>query len=414
LGALASRGLFFGVMGSAAALSLLRGFAVAAILPIADFGVYAIIVAIGAFSSNFLGLGRIEDTRKRFPRLFFDGQGGDVPSMADRLALLLGTRALTAVALCTGFVWLTGRLDFVVSIAACGLIAFSTGWASVAISAHRATGDYGTLATSTLWRALLALALGLSGAWYGGWFYAIAGEFLGGVLGALISRSYVGKLVGRTENLSEAIPESDIADKSGFLLFLSFSICAAPFYLDRLFVGHAFGATAAGTYGFLMLFVTGATVALGIAEQQLGPDIVKLRKESGKLTDQMALALRWILPFQLLMIIGMATVGVIMFYGPGSFLVTKFGLNPSLILAIALLCCLQITTTLDWILQSRDREIGALSASIFYFFVVAGFALWVIYAELGLTQFIFGLAVAKACHIAAQSVALWMSARYTS
>lgn len=414
MGALASRGLFFGVMGSAAVISLLRGFAVAAILPIADFGIYAIVVAIGAFSSNFLGLGRIEDTRKRFPRMFFDGEGGLVPSMADRLSLLLGARALTAVALCTGLSWLSGRLDFVISLAGCGLIAFSTGLASVAISAHRATGDYGTLATSTLWRALLALALGLTGAWYGGWFYAIAGEFLGGVLGALISRSYVGKLVGSTAGVFPMTPESDVTDKSGFLLFLSFSICAVPFYLDRLFVGHIFGATAAGTYGFLMLFVTGATVVLGIAEQQLGPEIVKLRKESGKLTDQIALALRWILPFQLLMIAGMAIVGVIMFYGPGSFLVAKFSLKPLLIFATTLLCCVQITTTLDWILQSRDREMGALSASILYFLIVAGLAFWVVYAELELAQFIFGLAAAKACHIVAQLASLWMSARYTS
>ncbi len=401
-------------MGSAAILSLLRGFAVAAILPVADFGVYAIVVAIGSFSSNFLGLGRIEDTRKRFPRMFVDGQGNQVPSMADRLALLLGVRAFATVTGLTAFVWLTGHIDFVISIAACTLVAFSTGWASVAISAHRATGDYGTLAISTLWRSILALALGLAGAWYGGWFYAIAGEFLGGVLGALISRFYVRKLAGPATSVAEDAQEQGGADKSGFLLFVSFSICSAPFYLDRLFVGHVFGAESAGTYGFLMLFVTGATVALGIVEQQLGPEIIKLRKQNEKLAGQIALALRWILPFQLLMIVGMAAVGAALFYGPGMFLVTKFDLNLQLIGAISLLCCLQVTTTLDWVLQSRDCEAGALSASIVYFIVVAVFAACVSFAGLSLVQLILGLAAAKAGHIAAQSVALRMSSRYTS
>jgi O-antigen/teichoic acid export membrane protein len=414
LGTFASRSLFFGIMGSAAFVSLLRGFAVAAILPIADFGIYAIIVALGTFASNFLGLGKIEDTRKRFPRMFYDGHGFNVTAVADRIAGLLCIRGIVLVIFGSALSWAVGRPDLIFGIVACGLIAFSMGWSSVAISAHRSAGDYGTLSTSTLIRAILTFVFGCAGAFFGGWLYAVVGEFAGAVAGALISRWHVRRLVRNLEPPSQAIALEETRDNSGFILFLSFSICSIPFYLDRLFVSNLLGSEAAGTYGFLMLFVTGATVFQGIVEQQLGPELMKSRKDGAALSDQIAMALRWLMPFVIVVTAGMGAVGLMLFHGPGQFLVAKFALTPLLVSAVALLCALQITTTLDWILQSRDDEKGALSAALTYFLCVIVVAGFLVKDRANLATVIFGLAVAKAVHILAQSAALWRRSRVTA
>jgi O-antigen/teichoic acid export membrane protein len=411
LDAPASRGFYFGVMGFAAAISLVRGFALASLLPIVEFGIYAIVFAIGSYCSNFLGFGKIEGTRKRFPRMYLSGAAGQVSSAADRLGALLLFRAVAALFLiglaCTFF----GRTDLIKHVTGCAMVAFGGGWSSVAISAHRSVGDYNSLAISTLCRALAALILGCVGAWYGGWYFAIVGEFFGSVIGAIISRAYVRKIAGVARYVDTDEMGKGSFDSGGLLMFLSFSAVAAPFYLDRLFVNQVLGANVAGTYAFLMLFVTGATVLLGIIEQQIGPEIIKLREKRVPVSGQLRFAGTWLLGMLLLVATGMGAVSIFLFFGPGQFLISKYALSPVLLAAVTFLCALQITTTLDWVLQANDNEKGVLMASLAYLLCIVIFAAIFAQLQLELTHLILALAMAKSIHIVAQFFALHHSAK---
>ncbi|MEC5383756.1 hypothetical protein VSX64_23760, partial [Aurantimonas sp. C2-6-R+9] len=90
--ALSARLYFLGAMGTAAVLTLARGFILAVILDVEGFGIYAIVASVGLFASNVLSFGRIEGFMKSFPRLWLAGQRRSVVASADRALLDVSLR----------------------------------------------------------------------------------------------------------------------------------------------------------------------------------------------------------------------------------------------------------------------------------------------------------------------------------
>lgn len=386
---------FLGLMGTGAALSLARGFAIASLLDVTAFGMYAVVVACGAFASTLLSSGRIEQTMKTYPRLWADGRRTDVVASSDRTLVVLAARLLVlgAVVLLTIAALNIGHWSVALGSL---LVALSVATVSLYASGQRASLDLRSMGAVTLQRAVLAIALGCLGAWWASWHGAIAGEIVGGICGTWLSRRQMIRLSVASTTALPAVPPSDSSTAARRWMFASTLAAAAPAYLDRPFVANFWGAEAAGRYGFLMLFVTGASVVAGIAAQKIGPQLVAAGHRGGALHGQIRLASRWITACGIVCLAGMSLAAWLLLDGWLAGLAHRYAIDGTTLGIATLLCCLQAAIIVEWLLISRDRERDVFGAA----FVHLGAALTVcalaIAVEFSLTQFFAGLAIAKA------------------
>lgn len=394
--------LFLGVMGGASALSLARGFVVASLLDAASFGTYAVTVALGAFCSIILSAGRVEQTQKTYPRLWAEGRQREVLKQADRTAWVVVLRAvvLGAILLLGCFVAEAARWIPIALATTC--LATLTAGVSLYASAHRASLDLGSMSTVGFARAASALICGCYGAWLWSWEGAIAGELVGGAFGTWLSRKWV-KALAWTPDL----PHKEVGlpikfrDRSGTWFFITAITAAVPSYLDRFFVAHHWGNEAAGSYGFLMLFVTGANVVTGILVQKLGPQLVQMAHLGSFVRDQVRLSVAWASAAGVAYFTGMLISTFILFATSFNSLAIKFDLEVQSLVLATVLCFLQLGHIIEWVLISRDRESMVSIGSSIY--LVAGLALASVSVWLhwSLIEFLRGLVFAKTIHIMA-------------
>lgn len=393
-------GWFFGVMGIASILSLLRGFVLAALLSTSAFGGYAVVVALGAFSAIALSAGQVEATMKSFPRSWSEHQALSVLRLADRLSARLALRAGGVMAIVLPLAWLLGYGDASGKIVAVGALALSTSLTSLYMSAHRASLDLASMAPVTLQRAALALVMGCGGGWLLSWPGAVAGEFCGALLGSYLNRSKTRQLAV----LSQAghLPASGVAHqhgrkkRDGGIWFFAAAVTAAvPAYLDRLFAAHQWGLVDAGRYGFLLLFVTGANVFAGIVAQKVGPQLIRMAHLGDPIGSQIRVVCRWIGVNVVLYLFGMGLIGCLLLIGDATGLGQKYGVGLSDITAVSALCAMQVMIIIEWLLISRDNEKQVYLATVLHLVAVLFICAVTIWGHLPLVEFMWGLVVAK-------------------
>ena len=297
LGSMPASGRYVSIMAIAAGLSLVRGFFVAGILDLSSFGLYVTVVAVGMFSSLLVSFGETERTLKAFPRFWVARHCNEVIKRAEQSSKLMIRRAgVVLILLLTCVV-----VDDLRSLSYTGilvvLVALSAAVASLYASAIRATGEVDLLARNTLVRALIVIVLGVLGAYLYSWQGAILGEVLGTLLGILITRHSVIRQTMQADQSNEVVDENDgvkIASDRGLWFFFAALFASAPVYLDRAFVATVFGDATVGTFGFLMLFVTGANTFTGIIIQKVGPNLIKMEYVGNSVAVQAGYALRWL------------------------------------------------------------------------------------------------------------------------
>jgi O-antigen/teichoic acid export membrane protein len=387
-------------MGSGAALSLLRGFIAAAILAAADFGLYAVVIAIGMFGSSLLGLGKVEEMRKAFPRLFVEGRISSILTMADRVNFMLARRVLVTTAFFGLIAFFVGGPSWWVAIIWVGLTSLTTGWNAILASALRSTTDLRHLGTSTALRAVLALILGSAGAYHLGWNGAIAGEVIAAVAGAGIARSALAKIHCPPCEGTLAAPDTIAgASKDGMILFLGALAISIPMYLGRVFVGAAYPPFELGVYSFLMIFVTAAATFMGIIDQKIGPDLIRMEHSGFELLEQRRFLYRWTALLGLALLAGVVIVSAGMMEAPFAFFRNKYHLEWGLLAPTALLCALQVASTYDWMLLSRNEERLILACSLFFLLLAALGCVGVFAFNLSLEIFLWVLTIAKTLHL---------------
>jgi len=396
---------FVAVMGIAAGLSLVRGFAAAAILIPVEFGIYALIVAVGSFLSSPLGLGRIEATRKSFPRLFVDGRIDEVVNITDRVTYILARRVTLATLAALGVSIALGHHGWAFPIVLMGGVAFALGWNVLLASAQRASPRLYHLGATTLLRAVLALGLGVAGAFQWGWEGIGIAEVVAAMIGNVIARlllrrSFAPRPDGRI--LPAPVEANTRTGRDGLMLFIAFMALSVPMYLGRAYVAAAFDAFALGQFSFLMLFVTAAATVVSILDQRIGPQLMRLERNGAPYPERLRHLLRWC-SLVAAFLAGVMMIGTaLILLGPLDIYAGRYALDLSLFLPIILLGVVQISTTFDWMLQSgnQERQILSLSA-VFLGVAILGAAA---VAGLGwtLAAFIWSLAIAKLLHIGLQ------------
>lgn len=392
--------LFLALMALASAISLLRGFVVAGLLDAGSFGVYATVFAAGTFSSLLVSGGRVELTQKTYPRLWSDGQHAALLDSADRCARVLVLRAALLASLLGAVVLIAGHSDLFAPALAVAIVSWSTASLSLYASAQRASRELRSVGMVTMQRSLAAVVLGCVGAWIASWPGAIAGEVVGTFVGVVLSRRWVVRLSRPGSGSALEPPPTTAAPGSGWLFAAALS-GAVPFYLDRLFVANRWGAEAVGRYGFLMLFVTGASVVTSIVVQKVGPQLVHMSHTGATLRAQAALATRWIGACLALYLAGMALAGFLLLKLDVGGFAAKFALDVSLMAIASVLCCLQLGLIIDWLLISHDRERDIYIATNVYLAAAVVAAVLATWLEWSIVELLAALAFAKLCHVLA-------------
>ena len=393
-------------MGVASAITLLRGFVVAALLPIEDFGIYAVLVAIGAFSSSLLGLGQIEGTMKAFPRAWDDGASIGVCNKADSLVKSIFGRAAFVAILCMMVCFYISKPTWIVMAFLAAGVAVATATIGIYVSILRASGDLKALGKITFFRSLIAIFLCTIGAHLAGWQGAIGGEVTAALLGGLFSR-YTGLKLAQPRAISQ--PDSaaqSIGHLTGgaWLLFATLA-ATAPFYLDRLLVATFLGNEAAGQYGFLMLFVTSASTLAGIVCQKVGPQLVKARTENIAEDESLILVAKWIFGQAGVVIVCILLAYLLMTFGPLAFYIRSYQLSGEFFITVAALAAAQGAVLLDWLLISNDRERMVFIASCAYLCIVASICIALFYGSTNptLSKFLLAMVLAKFAYVGVQT-----------
>lgn len=395
-------GRFFISMVLASALSMGRIFIAAAILDAAPFGIYAVVVATGAFVGVLLSCGLVEASFKDYPRLWNDGRAADVIGHAAKGLVTLTLRGVALLVALVGAAMFIEQLDVsvAVSVAAVGL---SVAVTSLYSSVLRATTHVEALGRVTLRRTVVAVLLAVAGALAWGWPGAVLGEVLAGVGAVLLSRRAANALArGVTP---KSTPTQDLALKmqsGGLWTFFGFLAAAAPTYLDRPFVASRYGTVVVGSYALLVVFVTAANVFIGIVSQKVGPRLVQMEQQGHTLLAQARYAFRWVGGFWLLWMGGMLVVGMALVWTPLAALAAKYQITPAMWLATAALGCMQMSHLLDFIFLSRDVErLVFLSGAGYLLGTVAACAATYV-ADVSLTELIWLFSFAKVLQVVCQ------------
>jgi O-antigen/teichoic acid export membrane protein len=407
-------GIFFGLMAFAAAISLVRGFAVAGVIEPAAFGVYVTVVAAATFASNLLSLGRVEATMKDYPRLFASGSAQQVRERADALMRTLTLRALALLVPAGLAAWSLGGGELLLQVGLGFGVGLGVALSSLYASAHRATLDLTRLGSATFVRAALALAFGTLGARLASWPGALSGEIVAAVTGVLISRRlFVASLARVPPAQTHSPVRASSALEGGRWLFAAALLAAAPVYLDKAFVKAAFGDSTAGSYGFVMLFLTGATTAVGIISQKLGPQLVREQHAGAPLRTHLRLTAAWAGAFALVCALGMALMGWALLEGPLHAFGARYQLSWSLLVLVCLLCCAQVSVMFDWIFISRDHEKKVFAGASAFVAATACAAVLTLVVPFDVPEFVAAMLFAKLVHLGLQGsfFALSLAAR---
>lgn len=394
--------VFFVLMSLSSGLTLARAFVLAWLLSAAAFGTYAVVMALGAFVGGLLSLGQIERGYKRFPRLFFGGHAKLALKESDRISLALGRRTLAAGVVLVLAVWIAGQPAWMAGAGATAAIAFGTALQTNYSSVQRAGGNLIWLARATLSRTVLALVLAAAGGFVWSWPGAIAGEVTGAVIGAWLSRIWAIRVIDRApERSAEMDPEPEGKD---MWLFGGFLLLAVPTYLDRSLVSSLYGNEVTGTYALLMIFVTGTLTAVGIVNQKLLPEFVRMERQGAPRRVFVATLLRWVGGLGALSLAGTAAGAVAFLFWPLDSLGAKYALDLPLFIATGLLAAAQAGQFISWPLVAHDRERDVFLAATAYLVLlgVGAVAAWL--GGMDLTSLMLIMAGAKLVHLAMLAV----------
>lgn len=403
------RGGYMAMMGIGAVLGILRGFVLAGILPASGFGLYAAIVAVGLFLAPLIGLGQIEDMRKRFPRLWVEGRIREIGPISSRLLSIMAARAGIIVLVGGAGLLVIGQSDWAIAVFAGGLIAFSQSGAAIMASALRAGPDLTPMATAALIRGSAALLLAVAGALAFGLNGAIMGEAVGGFIGLLAAKGLFARQVRRlttsgniqppSQNFEDAGQNTGQAEKrlskTGLQLLFGTMAASVPIYLSRPFVGLQYSLQELGTFAFLMLFVQAVVTAISITDQIIGPTLIRMRHAGASLAHQLKIMWLYVGGMAALIAAGLAIAFVLLTQTFLNGYAAKYELSLPLMLPIGVFAMFQVALSLDWMLMAHDRERLVLNTSLTYLAAFLAGALVVFATGLPLVTFLWIMAAAR-------------------
>jgi len=382
----------------AASLGFLKMVVLSITLDAADYGFYIAIFGLSTLSSVIISFGLLERTTKLYPRLWVDNMRDDILSDAKHTALKLLIRFFL-VALAGLLIAYVGVLSIALSeVIFFSLLGLGSVWLALIASLYRATGSSRTLGYFTFWRSGIALLFALVGGLYWGWTGALAGEILAAVCTCIYAGIVLKRLFGNSLDEEPLMKSSTTVLKrnSGHHgLYVANTVTASTLMADKVMVGNALGAVAAGSYGVVMLISQMFQVFVNIVSQHVGPRIIKivyLRREEASIIGAIGLQLIFC------SLLAVITVAVVLFGKDFQALepfFTKFNISDASVVLAGVAAAGQIYSLISFHLVARNGERFVLFASLFsgglfflLFFVAS-------YQALALEYFVAAAAVTR-------------------
>ncbi|MGL5009415.1 MAG: hypothetical protein ACRC6I_06000 [Paracoccaceae bacterium] len=403
---------FFCVMGAAAALTLLRSYAFAAVMKPEDFGQYASVIATGAFCGALLSFGLVEKSLKAFPKLFIEGRISALIGLSRDMEKHLFMRVVVLIPIAL-LVWLVfpqiSLAEYLIIPVVAGLVATCSAGASMLRAGHTPT----PLAVATLLRALIALAAGAAGAIIWSAAGAIGGEIIGAAAFLILVALHRSKmrLSCKTSDASEqqlSAQEHLLQEWEGKILYFAGLCSAAPIYLDRLVVRlGADDATSLGTYSLLATLSLAASAFVGIVAQVVGPRLIHMSAQDVSGEGRRRYIAKTVMLCVVVMLTGFVIGAWLVIDGPFSAFGASYALTWPLAALAVVLACGQVTVLLDWFLISTNRETSVLSSAAL--FLLASFVAFLIFvvAKASITVLLSLLGLAKLLQIVSQIAFAW-------
>jgi len=392
---------FVALMAGGAGLGIVRLLTLAIILSAGDYGIYSIVVAATMFLSSMPGLGLIEDTRKKFPRLYADGHAADIVPQADYVTRLVGFRTAISGGAAIVITLLLGAYTWAIMIAASTALAFGIAWSSILASALRAGASPFPLALTSFIRAVITLIVTIGASFEFGLTGALCGEAIGAVIGGIAMRMALQKIHSSPRKRSN-LDQPSQASRAGMLVFLGILFVNAPTYLNRPVAALSMSPAEVGTLSLLLVLVGVLQTTIGIFDQITGPRLIHWQHSGVALEIQKR---RFFVLIGALTLFCAGTFGLI--WGVVSLpwiapLVEKYTLSAGMMVPATVLAALSITTSADWMLQAHDREQIITTAAVANLAIFGLLTLLVALGNIGILVYLWGLAAAKLCQLIIQ------------
>lgn len=397
---------FMAVMLGSSLFAIARMGAVTFLLPIESFGVYAMLVAAGAFLSGPLSFGIVEATVKRFPRLVADGREEEMVADSRIILRILALRSLIPGISALTIAFATG-VDWMAYVGAAFLLAFSTSANGLVASMQRGRMQPHQLAAGTAIRAVLAAAAVTLASLSGDLVVVLIAEFAAMLGAALLTRRIFFGYARPSEN-SQIAMTGDVTD--GRLIFAAFTIISIPFYLDRTFVAAALGLQSAAQYGVLALFLLGASLLIATVGQRAGPEAIVLIHK-GTPAAAIVRTIGWMTFTSATWLAFIVSFWVILHFGWLPQSLARYALTTEQLIPIAATGILLNTGMLELLLIGLDRERALARNSVVFLAAVALAAVLAVTTSASLVIIMWLLAGARAIYAIALTWAVVRATR---
>ena len=262
----------------AASLGFVKFIILAHILSVVDYGLYVAIFGISTFAGMVGSFGLLERTVKYYPRQWIEGRQMEMLVSAREIFYRLLHRFILVGIIATAITYIDNVPFTSGEVIMVCLLGLGSVLLSLLASLYRAVGSRRALQNFSLLRGCAAFVFAVSGSTYG-FIGAISGEILAsivtGVCAFLVLRKqYAAAHKGLvSEDVSTA--KNKIEKGHGSLYFANI-FTALTSMGDRVFIGHFLGASAAGSYGFVMLIPQISQMMINIVAQYIGPLVIKI------------------------------------------------------------------------------------------------------------------------------------------
>lgn len=382
-------------------LSFVRVAALAFLLDKVEFTDYSRFIALGAFMSMFYSFGIIENTNKLFPKLVVYGQISTLRKILFQIISVLLKRFLVLIIL----VYLASKffdpsyLKIGISALLLGLVHSLT---SLFASLQRGIGSLKPYAITTAIRSItLFVLIILCAVVYKDFFTLLIVEIIIGIFGVFIAYFFAMKSLEINEHALGSDFNRDINSnsKEGLFLYLSYTLIAIPFYLDRTFVTAVFDEDSAAKYALFALFMTVGTLIINAVTQKIGPEMVKMFSLDVSHKAIIRYSIKWFVLYILFWTLFVISLGLLFQWNYLPNPLRAYQITNNLLFLLLCYGYLNISGLIEYICISFNLERHFFLSSLVYVLALLSVGVIVVSGAYSLSTFIVLLIMVKAAYL---------------
>ena len=351
----------------ASSLGFFKLITLATVLDVSNYGKYVAIFGLSTLAGAIVSFGLIERSTKLYPRMWIEGKHSKIlrDASIDMATLLMRFGLLILVGLTLTHI---EKVSFNWREVVClCLLGLSSACLCLFASLYRASSSHNALQRFTFWRSGSAFVLAIIGGYFGDWAGALSGEILASFFTSIYSIYTIHRLYAESPKGicgSEKIEDRDNEQGHG-KLYVANMMTASTTMIDRQFIGSALGASAAGTYGAIMLLPQISQMIVNVVSQYIGPLIIKFVHQGHE--DKSNISALWLQSGGAVLLSGLC-VGVVLIGKQITFVdsfITKFSISDTSLILAGIIAAGQIYSLIEFHLIAHDCERFILAASSF-------------------------------------------------